>query len=58
VLVAAGPGAWVMAEVKRPTSFSRGRRAAVDVSVALGLGLAVYGVAGSYQTVSPWRSTG
>jgi hypothetical protein len=41
-----------MAEVRRPTSLSRGQRAAVGVSVALGLGLAGYGVAGSYQTVS------
>jgi hypothetical protein len=41
-----------MAEVLRPARLSRGQRAAVGVSVTLGLGLAAYGVAGSYQTVS------
>jgi Protein of unknown function (DUF2637) len=38
--------------VLRPARLSGGQRAAVGVSVALGLGLAAYGVAGSYQTVS------
>jgi hypothetical protein len=41
-----------MAEVQRPGRLSGGQRVAVGVSVALGLGLATYGVAGSYQTVS------
>lgn len=41
-----------MAEVQRPARLSGGQRIAVGVSVALGLGLAAYGVAGSYQTVS------
>jgi Protein of unknown function (DUF2637) len=41
-----------MAEVQGQARLSGGRRAAVGVSVALGLGLAGYGVAGSYQTVS------
>jgi Protein of unknown function (DUF2637) len=41
-----------MAEVLRPARLSGGQRAAVSVSVTLGLGLAAYGVAGSYQTVS------
>src|SRR6266571_2758722 len=50
--VAAGPGAWLMAEVGRPGSLSRGQRAAVAAAVALGLGLAAYRVAGSYQTLS------
>jgi Protein of unknown function (DUF2637) len=41
-----------MAEVLRPVGLSGGQRIAVGVSVMLGLGLAAYGVAGSYQTVS------
>jgi hypothetical protein len=41
-----------MAEPGRSASLSRGQRAAVGAAVALGLGLAGYGVAGSYQTVS------
>jgi uncharacterized protein DUF2637 len=41
-----------MAEVRRPARLSRGQRAAVSGSVTLGLGLAAYGVAGSYQTLS------
>jgi Protein of unknown function (DUF2637) len=41
-----------MAEPGRSASLSRGQRAAIGVSVALGLGLAGYGVAGSYKTVS------
>ena len=41
-----------MAEVLRPVRLSGGQRVAVGVSVTLGLGLAAYGVAGSYQTVS------
>lgn len=41
-----------MAEVRRPARLSGGQLAAVSVSVTLGLGLAAYGVAGSYQTVS------
>jgi hypothetical protein len=41
-----------MAEVLRPARLSRAQRIAVGVSVTLGLGLAAYGVAGSYQTVA------
>jgi Protein of unknown function (DUF2637) len=41
-----------MAEMLRPARLSGGQRIAVGVSVMLGLGLAAYGVAGSYQTVS------
>jgi hypothetical protein len=41
-----------MAEPGRSASLSRGQRAAIGVSVVLGLGLAGYGVAGSYKTVS------
>jgi hypothetical protein len=41
-----------MAEVQVAARLSRGQRAAVTVAVALGLGLAAYGVAGSYQTLS------
>jgi len=41
-----------MAELRPSACLSRGQRAAVGVSVALGLGLAAYGVAGSYQTLS------
>jgi hypothetical protein len=52
VPAAAGLGVLVMAEVLRPARLSGGQRLAVGVSVALGLGLAAYGVAGSYQTVS------
>jgi len=51
-LVTALPGAWAMAEPGRSASLSWGQRAAVGVSVAFGLGLAAYGVVGSYQTVS------
>ncbi len=41
-----------MAEVLRPARLSGGQRAAVGMAVTMGLGLAAYGVAGSYQTVS------
>jgi len=41
-----------MAEPGRPGGLSGGQRLAVGVSVLLGLGLAAYGVAGSYKTVS------
>jgi Protein of unknown function (DUF2637) len=40
-----------MAEVQIAARLSRGQRAAVGTAAALGLGLAAYGVAGSYQTV-------
>jgi hypothetical protein len=42
----------VVAEVGGKIRLSGGQRVAVGVSVALGMGLAAYGVAGSYQTVS------
>lgn len=41
-----------MADPGRPGGLSGGQRLAVGVSVLLGLGLAAYGVAGSYNTVS------
>ncbi len=41
-----------MAEPGRPGGLSGGQRLAIGVSVLLGLGLAGYGVAGSYKTVS------
>jgi hypothetical protein len=41
-----------MADVGEQIRLNGGQRVAVGVSVALGLGLAAYGVAGSYQTVS------
>jgi len=41
-----------MPEPERPGGLSGGQRLAVGVSVLLGLGLAAYGVAGSYKTVS------
>jgi hypothetical protein len=41
-----------MAEVQVAARLSRGQRAAVGAAVALGLGLAAYGLAGSYQTLS------
>lgn len=41
-----------MADDRREAGLSPGQRAAVAVSVMLGLGLAAYGVAGSYKTVS------
>lgn len=52
VLVTALLGAWAMAEPERSATLSWAQRVAVGVSVAFGLGLAAYGVAGSYQTVS------
>ncbi len=41
-----------MADEERSARLSGGQRLAVGVSVLLGLGLAAYGVAGSYKTVS------
>jgi len=41
-----------MAEAQRRATLSGAQRVAVGVSIAFGLALAAYGVAGSYQTVS------
>jgi len=50
--VAGRRGGRVMADEERPARLSGGQRLAVGVSVLLGLCLAIYGVAGSYNTVS------